>query len=90
MTPTPQAAALQVAQPINDTQLVALVAAQLASSGYQLVDAVDAALELVARACVAMRKGALNDLVLDLEARKATREEPPPFHPPVEVSRESC
>lgn len=60
----PQPAALQVAQPMNDTQLVALVAAQLAS-GYDFATnalvaerAVALAVEIVARSFARVAGGA--------------------------------
>ncbi len=62
-----QPTALQVAAPMNDVQMLSLVAAQLMTPGMTPSQAVETALELVARAYIAMHRGRLVDVVDEME-----------------------
>ena len=67
--PAPGVPSVTVAQPFNDTQLVAMLAGWLMwDQGGEVKEAVAAAIELVAEAVVAMRAGKLASRVLALAA----------------------
>lgn len=65
---------VQIAQPMNDAQLVSLVAATLTGHGgdWDAALVVEQAIEVVAHACVAVQQGALGRRAQEIQA------EPPP------------